>query len=107
MKLPHSVNIQYNDGGDDGQGGVSVEWEDLSENMLPAHVIPLAGRRRFFAQAIQSVITHKVVMRFRSDVKPEMSVVYKGKRYIIYSIVDVSTGASDQQYMSLDCEEVV
>ena len=107
MKLPHSVTIQYNTGGDDGQGGVSVDWTDLSENTIPAHVIPLAGRRRFFAQAIQSVITHKVVMRYRDDVKPEMSVVYKGKRYIIYSIINVSTGASDQQYMALECEEVV
>ena len=66
-RLKTSVIIQQRKGSRDATGGRTAEaWTTLAT--VWAEVLPYAGREGWNARQVDSELTHRVVMRYRSDV---------------------------------------
>jgi len=70
-----------------------------------ADVRPAGGQERFVAGAeqVQAMITHRVTIRYRSDLTNKMIVIWDGKTLDIESIEDPS---GKRQFTVLKCREV-
>lgn len=60
------ITIQTMTAVSDGQGGQTETWAD--GDTVSASVTPLKAYEKFQAMQMQTPITHKIVMRYRSDV---------------------------------------
>ena len=66
-RLKTSVVIQVRKAGRDGKGARTAEaWATL--DTVWAEVLPLAGREGWDVKQVNADLTHRVVMRYRSDV---------------------------------------
>jgi SPP1 family predicted phage head-tail adaptor len=63
-----------------------VVWEELAE--VWAAMEPLTGREFWAQQQVQSEITVRIRIRYRSDVLAGMRVVYNTAVYMIKNIID-------------------
>ncbi len=83
--LRHRVTIQaYADGGRDEDGFPTPStWTDYVQ--LWAKVTPLSSRDLIVAQAAQSEVVARMVIRHRTDITTDMRVIYRGKIYAITS----------------------
>ena len=83
--LRHRVTIQaYADGGRDADGfPMPSAWTDYTQ--LWAKVTPLSSRDLIAAQAAQSEVVARMVIRHRTDITTDMRVIYRGKIYAITS----------------------
>jgi len=106
MKLPHRIKVRSNKGIADGQGGQTEEYEYITEDYIRARVESISARRRFYAQAIQSMSTHKVTVRFNDDIKQQMQIEYMGRIFTIWDIVLIHSGSGKPQFMACECEEI-
>jgi len=67
-----------------------------------SRVRPLSGRQGVDADGRGVVMSHAVVMRFRSDVKPGDRVVYRGRKLEVVTAGDVN---GRRAYLSCSCAE--
>lgn len=67
-------------------GEKNVVWTDLAT--VWAAVEPLTGREFWAQQQVQSEITVRIKVRYRSDITTGMRAVYNEAIYMIKSIVD-------------------
>ena len=83
--LRHRVTIQaYADGGRDEDGFPTPStWTDYVQ--LWAKITPLSSRDLIAAQAAQSEVVARMVIRHRTDITTDMRVIYRGKIYAIAS----------------------
>lgn len=101
-KLRHRVTIQELVRTDDGYGGITETWQDVAT--VWAAVEPLRGNERYRAQQVQAELTHKVAMRYRVGVKPQMRLLYAGRVLEIEAVIDVE---ERHRWLELLCSEVV
>lgn len=101
-KLRHRVTIQQLVKADDGYGGIVETWQDVAT--VWATVEPLRGSERYRAQQVQSELTHKVTMRYRPGVKPQMRLLYGDRVLEIEAVIDVE---ERHRWLELLCSEVV
>lgn len=73
-------------GGKDELGQPLDEWTPLGACW--AAVLPLQGREYIAAQAMQSEVTTRIVIRFRPGITPADRVVHEGRVYNITSVID-------------------
>lgn len=99
-RLRHRVKLQRYDRVSDGMGGYEEQWVDVAT--VWASVEPLQGRERFEAQQVQATTSHRVRMRYRSDVKPEMRVLFGSRILHIQAVVDPQERHRELQLL---CEE--
>lgn len=105
MQLRHQVRLEENPGADDGQGGMSDDeaWVTVVASLY-ADVVPLSGGKRFFSDANQQVITHRVKIRSRAGVVQNMRFVWGSKNLVIDSVYSVA-GAGE--FLLCDCTEII
>ena len=101
-KLRHRVTIQQLVNIDDGGGGSIETWQDIVP--VWAAIEPLRGNERYTAQQVQSTLSHKVTIRYREGVKPQMRLTYKGRVFEVESVIDVE---ERHQWLELLCSEVI
>lgn len=77
-KLRHNVIWQNKVSTPDGGGGFTYTTSDFANTR--AFIKPVSTNERFFAQRIESDITHKIYIRYRTDLSPAMRIRY-GDRY--------------------------
>jgi SPP1 family predicted phage head-tail adaptor len=85
----------------DGQGGVTEVWEDVAT--VWASIEPVKDYQRMQAMQLQNPITHKVMMRYRSDFTPQMRLVFDTR---VFSIVGMINLNENNSFFQLYCEEV-
>jgi SPP1 family predicted phage head-tail adaptor len=100
-RLRHRITIEEKAQAPDGVGGFSETWQTFAT--VWAEVKPLRARERFFAEKIESSITHLVKLRFRFGIDPEMRIMHGGRTLKILGIVNVE---ERNQWLELSCEEV-
>ena len=67
--LRERVRIQQETEVSDGGGGYTVGWENISENPeVSARIEPLRGFEKLQATGLQGQVTHRVTLRYRTDV---------------------------------------
>jgi SPP1 family predicted phage head-tail adaptor len=70
----------------DSFGQPNTSWEEL--DTVWAAIEPLSGREFWAQQQVQSEITAKIRIRYRSDISVGMKAEYSGKTYFIKNIID-------------------
>lgn len=101
-KLRHRVTVQRLVKQDDGYGGIIETWQDVAT--LWAVVEPLRGWERFAAQQVQSALSHKVTLRYRPGITPQMRLLYGTRVLTVESVVDVG---ERHERLELLCSEVL
>lgn len=103
-KLRHKVTIQAPSQTQDPITGEMLSgWVDFAS--IWASIEPLSAREFIAAQANQSEITARIVIRHRDDVLPTMRILHRGKVYAIHGVL--ADPKSGLEYLTLPVSEGV
>lgn len=99
--LRQKITLQRIAGGDASDPLGAAEWEDWCT--VYASVLPLRGRELWEAQAAQSTIDHRVILRWRAGVKRSMRVVMGSRKFEVLYIIDQG---ERHEWLQLMCREL-
>jgi len=85
---------------DDEGGGKRIVWLNIFD--VWARVEPISSREYFFAQANQAEATHRIRVRYRSDINQRMKISHRAKIYEITSVIDMG---GSRRFLELLCVE--
>lgn len=100
--LKNRIVIKKNNKIKNSFGEVTENWEVVA--IVWANINPIAGKEFFAAETVNSSISHKVRIRYRKDITPEMNVEYKGRIFTINSIINEY---EQNKVLQLMCKEVI
>lgn len=80
-RLRHRVDIQARQDVQDPVTGEMVPGWVTVWPSVPAAIEPLSAREFIAAQAVQSNISARVVIRYREGLLPDMRILHRGKIY--------------------------
>jgi SPP1 family predicted phage head-tail adaptor len=104
-RLRHRVQFQELIVQMDSDGAQEPTWVDIFPALIPADIAALSGRSLIAAQAVQSKVTTRIVVRHRPGLKPSMRVIHRDTTYNIEAIIpDPDSGV---HYVSLQCSSGV
>lgn len=98
--LRDRVQLQTKQMALDTAGGHSIVFNPLAT--VWARVTSLRGRESREASGRAATISHSVVTRFRTDLKPGDRIVYRGRALEIFSAEDLN---GRRAYLSCACTE--
>lgn len=100
-KLRHRIRIErpgYEQ--DSVTGEMVLSWELVAEK-VPAAIEPISAREFIAAQAAQSAVTARIVIRRRDGVDATMRIIHRGRIYNIHGVLpDPKSGL---EYLTLPC----
>lgn len=80
-------------------GEIEQTWSTIAEPW--AQVVPMSAREFVAAAAEQSEVRGRIVIRYRGDVDASMRIVYRGKWYGIFGVMeDAESGKEHQTLMT-------
>ena len=82
----------------DGYKGNAITWQPVC--VVWAEVEPLSGRERFYANQIQTEVTHKIGIRYNGSITTEMRILHKGRAFDIESIIDIKEAQEFQTILA-------
>ncbi len=84
-KLRHRVSIQIETLVEDGMGGyTSGGWNAVSGmSSVPAAIMPLTSKEQLDAMKLESVITNKIRIRYRSGITSKHRIVFGSRIFNI------------------------
>jgi len=85
-QLRKRLTIQQRSTAQDSYGQPLTAWADVAT--VWGAVEPLNGRELLAAEAVQSEITHQVVMRYRPGITAKMRVLYGSRVFDIQNVLD-------------------
>ncbi len=90
--LRHRLTLQEEIRTMDGAGGYIGVWQDVAD--LWAEISPIStrviyGNEKLFAGQIQSSLSHKITIRYRSNISTAMRFIFQGRAFNIRSISSV------------------
>ena len=101
-KLRHRITLQRPGLSQDPQTGEMIPgWQDVAT--VWASIEPLSAREFIAAQAGQSEVSARVVIRHRDDVDATMRALYRGKLYNIHGVL--ADPKSGLEYLTLPVSE--
>ena len=103
--LRHRVTLQSPVASQDGYGAETVTWTDVAT--VWAAVWPVRGREYFEARQTAAEVTHKVRIRYSTDVSgvtPKWRVVFGSRRFDIEAVINPDERS---KYLDLMCVEVI
>lgn len=84
-----------------GDGGTAtITWQSLAS--VFARIETISGREIEMAHGIAGSVTHKVLIRYRADVLPEMRFASGGRNYHIRAAIDRD---GRRRWLTCLCEE--
>jgi SPP1 family predicted phage head-tail adaptor len=99
--LRHRLILETASGVDDGGGGEeSLTWEEVAR--LWAAIRPLGGREQALTGQMDGRVSHEIIMRWRSGVRPDMRLRRGGRVFHILAVMD---GGERGRWLRLLCEE--
>jgi SPP1 family predicted phage head-tail adaptor len=84
--LRHKICIQEKVTLRDSMGGEIVTWEPFT--YCWAQIEPLSGREYFAAKQAQASISHKMIMRYQSGIKPYHRIQWGERNFNIDAILN-------------------
>lgn len=100
--LRHRITIQTPAETSDTDAGLAANWTDVAT--VWASINPISGREYFTAQETASIVTHRVRMRYRTGIRPEMRLEFGQRYFRIDTIIDRDERRRELEIM---CHEVV
>lgn len=99
-ELKHRIAIQGITRTADGQGGYTEAWSDVVT--VWAKIEALSGRELWQAQQVQSAVTHRITIRYRSDITPAMRIKYGARYFNVDAVINPDEG---KEQLQLLCKE--
>lgn len=96
-KLNHRITFQIQN-----LDSEEEEWNDIVTTW--ASINPISGREYYQAETINSDLTHKVRLRYRKGITPDMRILYKDR---IFNIVSVINEYEKNTMLQLMCRELI
>lgn len=84
--LRHRITLEQITRASDGAGGYTETWSVVAN--VYADVYPLKGQERYDAQQIQATQSHRVTIRYRAGITPDMRVKYGARILRIDAVID-------------------
>lgn len=104
-RLRHRIRIERPGYTQDPVTGEMTQGWELVADKVPAAIEPLSAREFIAAQAVQSAVTARIVIRRRDGVDATMRIIHRGKIYNIHGVLpDPKSGL---EYVTLPCSEGV
>lgn len=100
--LRHRITLQKLEMVQNAYGEMTETWTDVST--VWASVNPISAREFFQAETVNSEITHKILIRYRENVKPSMRVKFKDRIFFIQSVINFN---EKNEALQLMCKELV
>ena len=98
--LKHSVILQYSTRVADGAGGLPLTWHDAAT--VYAAIWPVSASETVQAMQTTMTITHRVRIRYRSDLKAGWRIKF-GNRY--FNVVSIINPNMANKYLDVLCKE--
>ena len=86
-RIRHRLILQQELKTPDSAGGFVRTWQDITD--LWAEITPLNGKEKFFSERLQSALTHRVFIRYRSGITTENRLVFNGRALNIRSVMNI------------------
>lgn len=86
-KLRHSITWQEKTQTPDGGGGYTYTTSDTAT--MRAYIKPVSTNERFFAQRIESDVTHKIFIRYRTDLNPAMRIKFGARFFQVKGFINI------------------
>ena len=99
--LRHRITLQECVSGQNEAGQPIQEWHDVAT--VWAAIEPLRGREYWAAAQVQSEVTTRIRIRYRSGIRPDMRVLYGGRVFNVTAVIDPEERHHELQLM---CKEV-
>ena len=99
--LRHRLTLQQEVRTDDGAGGYVRTWQNISDLWAEVGQISnrsIYGRERLFSGQLQSEITHKVTIRYRTLVSTDMRLIFENR---VFNIRAISNMNEDNEILEL------
>lgn len=100
--LDKRVRIEAAIATSDGQGGFEEEW--IRVLTLWAKIDPVKGMEKFQADQTQTPVTHKILMRYRSDITTKNRITYNDR---IFQIKEIINPGEDDNFLHITAIEKV
>lgn len=91
------VTLQSKSVSRDAYGGETITWTD--EARVWANVHPLRGREYLAARQAQERLDMRVYIRYRSGVRPDWRLLWRGVTYQVTAVVDVDAKKRELELM--------
>lgn len=78
------------------------DWKDIATTW--ASINPISGKEYYSAETINSDLTHKIRLRYRRGITPDMRILYNGR---IFYIVSVINEHEKNTMLQLMCRELI
>lgn len=101
-ELRHKVTLQQMSTTRDSFGAVVETWADVAT--VWAAIEPAGGRETLAGQEVTAEVTHRVRIRYRADVTPEMRANFQGRVFDIQAVLNVDGRGRE---LHLLCKEMV
>ncbi len=98
--LRHRLELEEPQLTPDAGGGAAINWVKVAD--LWGFIEPLSGRESFIEHQTETVLTHKIIIRFRHGVLPEMRLRH-GTR--VFEIISVMNEKERNVWLQLECKE--
>jgi len=85
-ELRHRLTIEIPQRLSDGAGGAIVTWAQVAS--IWAHIKPVSARELRAAEQRAEKLTHKIILRYRSDINATMRLVGAGRIFNINAIIN-------------------
>ncbi len=83
-KLRHRVAIQESVSAPDVIGGQILTWQNkMGMDSVPAHIMPLNSKEQLDAMKLESVITNKIKIRYRTGITSKNRIVFGSRIFNI------------------------
>lgn len=100
-ELRESVMIQAMSQIEDGMGGYTEVWEEIG--WAWAKIKSIRGKELLQAMQTEGQLTHRVIIRYRADIKENMRLIWEGSRTLEITSPPITLG--NRQWMELMCRE--
>jgi len=101
-RLRHRVTIQSATNTSDGMGGYTEAWGNL--DTVWAAIEPFKGDERYEVQKLEADLSHKIILRYRSGILPNMRINFDSK---VFEIIYIINRDERNIELELHCREIV
>lgn len=104
-RLNHRITVQQRTTAQDSYGQELTTWTDVAT--VWANVKPIGGREKLRAMAVESMLTHTVLVRYRAEFTPPKTmdarrIMYGSRIFNITATRDVDEA---RKHIVFDCTE--
>lgn len=96
-ELRHRITFQLQDLDSEDE-----DWKDIATTW--ANINPISGKEYYSAETINSDLTHKIRLRYRKGITPDMRIIYNDRIFYIISVINEYEKSTMLQLM---CRELI